>query len=126
VETYSLSCPFCNTSFNATGRMPMEITSPRCRYIQIIHNTIIDTEDFCRINNICNTCNLTIHPNFVGYHKCGYGNCPVCKIAVTNSEYWYHIKSHPRHENDGPTRPTTPSNFGNMRENKYRTSNRSE
>lgn len=49
VETYSLSCPFCNTSFNAKGRMPMEIACPRCRYIQITHNIIIDTEDFCRI-----------------------------------------------------------------------------
>jgi phage FluMu protein Com len=31
VETYTLSCPFCNTSFNAKGKMPIEITCPRCR-----------------------------------------------------------------------------------------------
>jgi predicted RNA-binding protein with TRAM domain len=56
-------------------------------------------------NNICNKCNLTIHPNFVGYHKCGYANCPICKNAITNSEYWYHIRSHPGHENDSPPLP---------------------
>jgi hypothetical protein len=50
-------------------------------------------------NNICNSCKLQIHPNFVGHHKCGYGNCPICKTAVTNSRYWYHIKSHTGHEN---------------------------
>jgi predicted RNA-binding protein with TRAM domain len=43
-------------------------------------------------NNICNTCNLTIHPNFIGYHKCGYANCPICKNAITNSQYWYHVQ----------------------------------
>ncbi|MGI0044536.1 MAG: hypothetical protein ACRD47_12585 [Nitrososphaeraceae archaeon] len=75
-------------------------------------------------NNICNNCNLTIHPNFVGYHKCGYGNCPVCKTAVANSGYWYHIKSHPGHENDGPSQPMRASNFDNRRENKSRISNR--
>jgi predicted RNA-binding protein with TRAM domain len=53
-------------------------------------------------NNICNMCNLTIHPNFIGYHKCGYANCPICKNAITNSQYWYHIRSHPGHENDSP------------------------
>ena len=53
-------------------------------------------------NNICNKCSLTIHPNFIGYHKCGYANCPICKNAITNSEYWYHIRSHPGHENDTP------------------------
>jgi predicted RNA-binding protein with TRAM domain len=47
-------------------------------------------------------CNLTIHPNFIGYHKCGYANCPICKNAITNSQYWYHIRSHPGHENDSP------------------------
>lgn len=56
-------------------------------------------------NNICNTCNLTIHPNFIGYHKCGYANCPICKSAITNSQYWYHIRSHPGHENDSPPLP---------------------
>ena len=56
-------------------------------------------------NNICNKCNLTIHPNFIGYHKCGYANCPICKNAITNSQYWYHIRSHPGHENDSPPPP---------------------
>ena len=56
-------------------------------------------------NNICNKCNLTIHPNFMGYHKCGYANCPICKNAITNSQYWYHIRSHPGHENDSPPLP---------------------
>jgi hypothetical protein len=51
-------------------------------------------------NNKCNGCNLTIHPVFLGYHKCGYANCPICKNAITNSQYWPHIRSHPRHEND--------------------------
>ena len=46
-----------------------------------------------------------IHPNFIGYHKCGYSNCPICKNAITNSEYWYHIRSHPGHENDSPPLP---------------------
>ena len=50
-------------------------------------------------------CNLTIHPNFIGYHKCGYANCPICKNAITNSQYWYHIRSHPGHENDSPPLP---------------------
>jgi predicted RNA-binding protein with TRAM domain len=53
-------------------------------------------------NNKCDKCNLTIHPNFIGYHKCGYQNCPICKNAITNSQYWYHIRSHPGHENDSP------------------------
>jgi predicted RNA-binding protein with TRAM domain len=53
-------------------------------------------------NNKCDKCNLTIHPNFIGYHKCGYQNCPICKNAITNSQYWYHIRSHPGHENDNP------------------------
>ena len=64
-------------------------------------------------------CNLTIHPNFIGYHKCGCANCPVCKTAVTNSEYWHHIKSHPGHENDSPPQRQMSSNFDNRRENKY-------
>ncbi|HEU4824294.1 MAG TPA: hypothetical protein VFS97_12780 [Nitrososphaeraceae archaeon] len=37
-------------------------------------------------SNKCKSCNLTIHPNFVGYHTCGYANCPVCgprHIALT-------------------------------------------
>ena len=56
-------------------------------------------------NNKCDKCNLTIHPNFIGYHKCGYANCPICKNAITNSQYWYHITSHPGHENDSPPPP---------------------
>ena len=55
-------------------------------------------------NNRCDKCNLTIHPNFIGYHKCGYQNCPICKSAITNSQYWNHIRSHPGHENDYPPR----------------------
>jgi predicted RNA-binding protein with TRAM domain len=50
-------------------------------------------------NNKCNKCNLTIHSNFIGYHKCGYANCPVCKNAITNSQYQYHIRSHLEYEN---------------------------
>ena len=53
-------------------------------------------------NNKCSKCGLTIHPNFIGFHKCGYGNCPICKNAIENSRYWYHIRSHPGHENDTP------------------------
>jgi hypothetical protein len=30
-------------------------------------------------NNKCDKCNLKIHPNFIGYHKCGYANCSICK-----------------------------------------------
>jgi predicted RNA-binding protein with TRAM domain len=57
--------------------------------------------------NKCDKCNQGIHPNFIGYHKCGYANCPICKNAITNSEYWYHIRSHPGHENDSPPPPRT-------------------
>ena len=62
----------------------------------------------------CSKCDLTIHSNFIGYHKCGYANCPICKIAITNSEYWYHIRSHPGHENDSPPPPSQrKETFGN-------------
>ena len=54
-------------------------------------------------NNKCDKCNQTIHPNFIGYHKCGYANCCVCKVAIKNPEYWEHIRSHPGHENDSPS-----------------------
>ena len=64
-------------------------------------------------NDKCGKCNLTIHPNFIGYHKCGYANCAICKNAITNSEYWDHIRSHPGHENDSPPLPRT--TFGNRR-----------
>ena len=30
VETHRLSCPLCNTSFNAKGKMAMEIICPHC------------------------------------------------------------------------------------------------
>jgi predicted RNA-binding protein with TRAM domain len=53
-------------------------------------------------NNKCDKCNQRIHPNFIGHHKCGYANCAICKDAITNSEYWSHIRSHPGHENDSP------------------------
>jgi predicted RNA-binding protein with TRAM domain len=63
-------------------------------------------------NNKCDKCNLKIHPNFIGYHKCGYANCAICKNAITNSEYWSHIRSHPGHENDSPSPPPR-TTFGN-------------
>jgi predicted RNA-binding protein with TRAM domain len=63
-------------------------------------------------DNKCNKCNQRIHPNFIGYHKCGYANCPVCKNAITNSKYWDHIRSHPGHENDSPP-PAPRTTFGN-------------
>ena len=66
----------------------------------------------------CYSCNQRIHPNFIGYHKGGYANCPVCKNAITNSEYWDHIRLHPGHENDSPL-PTRTS-FGNIQQNKSR------
>jgi predicted RNA-binding protein with TRAM domain len=59
----------------------------------------------------CDKCNQWIHPNFIGYHRCGYANCAICKNAITNSEYWKHIRSHPGHENDSPPPPRT--TFGN-------------
>jgi hypothetical protein len=49
-------------------------------------------------------CHLIIHSNFAGHHKCGYANCPICKEAITNSEYWSHIRSHPGHESNAPLR----------------------
>jgi predicted RNA-binding protein with TRAM domain len=62
-------------------------------------------------NNKCDKCNQGIHPNFIGYHKCGYANCAICKDAIKNSQYWDHIRSHPGHENDSPPQPRTA--FGN-------------
>ena len=52
--------------------------------------------------NKCDKCNLTIHPNFIGYHKCDHQNCPICKGPIAPSQYWFHIRSHPGHENDSP------------------------
>jgi hypothetical protein len=69
-------------------------------------------------NNKCDKCNLTIHPNFIGYHKCGYANCPICKNAITNSEYWYHIRSHPGHEKDSPPPPSPRKTTYDNRENR--------
>jgi predicted RNA-binding protein with TRAM domain len=63
-------------------------------------------------DDVCDKCNQKIHPTFIGYHKCGYANCPVCKNAIKNSEYWDHIRSHPGHENDSPPPPQRTS-FGN-------------
>jgi len=66
-------------------------------------------------DDICDKCNQKIHPNFIGYHKCGYANCPVCKNAIRNSEYWDHIRSsHPGHENDSHTPLRT--SFGNRQQ----------
>ena len=69
-------------------------------------------------NNKCDKCNQGIHPNFIGHHKCGYANCAICKDAITNSEYWSHIRSHPGHENDSPPPPRT--DFGNSQRNESR------
>jgi predicted RNA-binding protein with TRAM domain len=74
-------------------------------------------------DNKCDKCNLKIHPNFIGYHKCGYANCPICKNAITNSEYWSHIRSHPGHENDSPPLPPPRTTFGNRE--RYSRRNRS-
>ena len=72
-------------------------------------------------NNKCDKCNLAIHPNFIGYHKCGYANCAICKTAIRNSEYWEHIRSsHPGHENDIPTPPRT--TFGNRQQYRSKSS----
>src|SRR2546427_2807063 len=62
-------------------------------------------------------CNLQIHPLLIGYHKCGYGNCPICKSAITNSEHW-NVRSHPGYENDAPP-PRRNTTFG-TRENRGR------
>jgi hypothetical protein len=70
-------------------------------------------------STICKSCNLAIHPNYVGYHECGYANCPVCKTAVTNSGYWHHLKSHPGHENDNPPPRRTNPNFDTRRQNNH-------
>jgi hypothetical protein len=58
---------------------------------------------------------MIIHPNFAGHHKCGSANCPICKEAITNSEYWSHIRSHPGHESDVPLR----KNVDDLRKNKH-------
>jgi predicted RNA-binding protein with TRAM domain len=79
-------------------------------------NDISKKNDYTK--NKCGKCNQRIHPNFIGYHKCGYANCAVCKNAITNSEYWSHIRSHPGHENDSAPPPRT--TFGNKE--RYRTS----
>ena len=76
----------------------------------------MNTNDILKKNdNKCDKCHQKIHPNFIGYHKCGYANCPICKDAITNSEYWDHIRSHPGHENDSPPPPPPPPRrtFGN-------------
>ena len=74
-------------------------------------------------HNKCNKCNQRIHPSFIGYHKCGYANCPICKNAITNSEYWSHIRLHPGHENDSPPPPRT--SFGNRQSYSTNSSTRS-
>jgi hypothetical protein len=69
-------------------------------------------------DNKCIVCNLTIHPNFIGYHKCGYANCPICKNAIVNSGYWHHIRTHPGHENDSPPLPRKSFENTDRRDNK--------
>jgi predicted RNA-binding protein with TRAM domain len=84
----------------------------------------MSTNDTLKKNNYsnkCDKCNQWIHPNFIGYHKCGYANCPICKNAITNSRYWDHIRSHPGHENDSLPPRTT---FGNRNESSNRSFNR--
>jgi len=49
---------------------------------------------------------VRIHPAFLGHHKCGYANCPVCKDPILYGQYWIHIRTHSGHENDGPPPPT--------------------
>ena len=68
--------------------------------------------------NKCDKCNLTIHPNFIGNHKCDHQNCPICKSPITPSQYWSHIRSHPGHENDSPPPPKV-STFENRRNTTY-------
>jgi predicted RNA-binding protein with TRAM domain len=73
-------------------------------------------------DNKCDKCNLIIHPNFIGHHRCGYANCAVCKNAIKNSEYWDHIRSHAGYENDSP--PTPRTSFGNVQQQKRIASSR--
>ena len=68
--------------------------------------------------NKCDKCNLTIHPNFIGNHKCDHQNCPICKSPITPSQYWFHVRSHPGHENDSPPTPKV-STFENRRNASY-------
>jgi predicted RNA-binding protein with TRAM domain len=83
-------------------------------------NTNKDTLNKNYKNYKCDKCNQRIHPNFIGYHKCGYANCPYCKNAISSSEYWDHIRSHAGHENDSP--PPSRTTFGNREQ--YRNSSR--
>ena len=71
--------------------------------------------------NKCDKCNLTIHPNFIGNHKCDHQNCPVCKSPISPSQYWFHIRTHPGHENDSPPPPKerTFENRGNTNRSGY-------
>ncbi|MFY9873786.1 MAG: hypothetical protein WAK17_29115 [Candidatus Nitrosopolaris sp.] len=59
----------------------------------------------------CDKCNMRIHQLYTGHHKCGYGNCPVCKAPILNQQYWIHVRSHPGHENDAPS--PSRGTFGN-------------
>jgi hypothetical protein len=65
-----------------------------------LYSVPLNTKDILQNNNKCVKCRLTIHPDFIGYHKCVYANCPICKNAIINSQYWFHIRSGPGHEND--------------------------
>ncbi len=69
-----------------------------------MYSLSINTKDNLQ-NNKCDKCRLTIHPGFIEYHKCGYANYPIYKNAITHSQYWLHIRSHPGHENDSPSAP---------------------
>jgi hypothetical protein len=87
-------------------------TERKYQYIFIVQDSI--TFRTILEKNKCEKCNLTIHPNFIGNHKCDHQNCPICKSPITPSQYWFHIRSHPGHENDSPPPPRV-STFENRR-----------
>ncbi|HZC49282.1 MAG TPA: hypothetical protein VE244_09500 [Nitrososphaeraceae archaeon] len=77
------------------------MTNQYNRYIPIVP-LLLNTKDILK-NNKCDKFRLTIYSDFIGYHKSGgYANCPVCKNAITNLQYWLYISPHPGHENDSP------------------------
>jgi hypothetical protein len=80
------------------------MTNQYNRYIPIVP-LLLNTKDILK-NNKCDKFRLTIYSDFIGYHKSGgYANCPVCKNAITNLQYWLYISPHPGHENDSPHPP---------------------
>ena len=65
------------------------------------------------MQNKCDRCNITLIQTL--YHRCGYANCPVCKTAITSSDYWNHIRTHSGHENDSPPPPRNATSFDKRR-----------